>query len=99
MRATIIAAFTFKETHVHTVGILTGRKKTSFSHFCILVIHYSIRTKFDTELPASQESLHSNLKEIVPAISQIRTAKVSGFFLGGDYSTERNGTERNGMMD
>ena len=43
----------------HTVGILTGRKKTSFSHLYISVIPYSIRTKFATELPASQRSLHT----------------------------------------
>ena len=41
----------------HTVGILTGRKKTSFSHLCISVIPYPIGTKFATELPASQGSL------------------------------------------
>ena len=44
----------------HTVGILTGRKKTSFSHFCISVIPYPIGTKFATALPASQGSLHTN---------------------------------------
>ena len=43
----------------HTVSILTGRKKTSFSHLCISVISYPIGTKFATELPASQGSLHS----------------------------------------
>ena len=36
--------------------ILTGRKKTSFSHFCISVIHYPIGTTLATELPASQGS-------------------------------------------
>ena len=65
----------------HTLGILTGRKKTSFSHFCISVIPYPIGTKFATELPASQESLYlPNLKEIAPAISEIRAAKVLIFF-------------------
>ena len=43
----------------HTMGILTGRKKTSFSHFCISVIHYPIGIKFATELPASRGSLHT----------------------------------------
>ena len=43
----------------HTVGILTGRKKTSFSHLCISVIPYPIGTKFATVFPASQGSLHS----------------------------------------
>ena len=44
------------------MGILTGRKKTSFSHFCISVIPYLIETKFATELPASQGSLHTKLE-------------------------------------
>ena len=43
----------------HTVSILTGRTKTSFSHLCISVITYLIGTKFATQLPASQGSLHS----------------------------------------
>ena len=42
------------------VSILTGRTKTSFSHLCISVITYPIGTKFATQLPASQGSLHSN---------------------------------------
>ena len=42
----------------HTVSMFTGRKKTSFSHLCISVIPYPIGTKFATELPASQGSLH-----------------------------------------
>ena len=46
----------------HTVGILTGRKKTSFSHFCISVIPYPIGTKFSTELPSSQGSLHTKFE-------------------------------------
>ena len=46
----------------HTVGILTGRKKTSFSYFCILVIPYPIGTTFATELPASQGSLHTTFE-------------------------------------
>ena len=46
----------------HTVSILTGRKKTSFSHLCISVIPYPIGTKFATELPASQGCLHSKFE-------------------------------------
>ena len=46
----------------HTVGILTGRKKMSYSHFCISVIPYPIGTKFATELPASQGSLHTKFE-------------------------------------
>ena len=46
----------------HTVSILTGRTKTSFSHLCISVITYLIGTKFATRLPASQGSLHSKFE-------------------------------------
>ena len=46
----------------HTVSILTGRTKTSFSHLCISVIAYLIGTKFATQLPASQGSLHSKFE-------------------------------------
>ena len=46
----------------HTMGILTGRKKMSFSHLCILVIPYPIGTKFATELSASQGSLHTQFE-------------------------------------
>ena len=51
-----------KNPACHTVGILTGRKKTSFSHICISVIPYPIGTKFATDLPASQGSLHSKFE-------------------------------------
>ena len=44
------------------VSILTGRTKTSFSHLCISVITYLIGTKFATQLPASQGSLHSKFE-------------------------------------
>ena len=44
------------------MSILTGRKKTSFSHLCISVIPYPIGTKFATELPTSQGSLHSKFE-------------------------------------
>ena len=44
------------------VSILTGRTKTSFSHICISVITYLIGTKFATQLPASQGSLHSKFE-------------------------------------
>ena len=44
------------------VSILTGRTKTSFSRICISVITYLIGTKFATQLPASQGSLHSKFE-------------------------------------
>ena len=46
----------------HTVSILTGRTKMSFSHLCISVITYLIGTKFATQLPVSQGSLHSKFE-------------------------------------
>ena len=63
----------------HTVGILTGRKKTSFSHLCISVIPYPIGTKFATELPASQGSLHTKFEE--NHSSQFRDTSSETFFL------------------
>ena len=51
-----------KKSARHTVSILTGRTKTSFSHICISVITYLIGTKFATQLPASQGSLHSKFE-------------------------------------
>ena len=44
------------------MSILTGRTKTSFSHLCISVITYLIGTKFATQFPASQGSLHSKFE-------------------------------------
>ena len=42
-----------KKTARHNVGILTGRKKTSFLHLCISVIPYPIGIKYAAEFPAS----------------------------------------------
>ena len=47
----------------HTVSILTGRKKTQFSHLCSSVIPYPIGTKFAREVPASKGSLHTKFEE------------------------------------
>ena len=47
----------------HTVSILTGRKKTQFSHLCSSVIPYPIGTKFATKVPASYGSLHTKFEE------------------------------------
>ena len=45
------------------VSILTGRKKTQFSHLCSSVIPYLIGTKFATDMPASYGSLHTKFEE------------------------------------
>ena len=65
----------------HTVSILTGRKKTSFSHICISVIPHPIETKLLQSCPPARGVYIPNLKEITQAISEIRVAKVSFFFL------------------
>ena len=52
-----------KEPACHTVSILTGRKKTQFSHLCSSVIPYPIGTKFATDVPASYGSLHTKFEE------------------------------------
>ena len=47
----------------HTVSILTGRKKTQFSHLCSSVIPYPIGTTFATDVLASCGSLHTKFEE------------------------------------
>ena len=47
----------------HTVSILTGRKKTQFSHLCSSVIPYPIGTKFAGDMPPSSGSLHTKFEE------------------------------------
>ena len=42
-----------QEAGVPPVSILTGRKKTQFSHLCSSVIPYPIGTKLATDVPAS----------------------------------------------
>ena len=42
-----------QEAGVPPVSILTGRKKTRFSHLCSSVIPYPIGIKFATDVPAS----------------------------------------------
>ena len=52
-----------QEAGVPPVSILTGRKKTRFSHLCSSVIPYPIGTKFVREVPASKGSLHTKFEE------------------------------------
>ena len=52
-----------QEAGVPPVSILTGRKKTQFSHLCSSVIPYPIGTKFAREVPASKGSLHTKFEE------------------------------------
>ena len=62
------------------MSILTGRTKTSFSHLCISVITYLIEPNLLHSCPPAKGVYIPNLKEIAPAISEIRAAKVSFFF-------------------
>ena len=52
-----------QEAGVPSVSILTGRKKTQFSHLCSSVIPHPIGTKFAKEVPASKGSLHTKFEE------------------------------------
>ena len=52
-----------KKSARHTVSILTGRKKTQYSHLCSSVIPYPIGTKFAREVSASKGSLHTKVEE------------------------------------
>ena len=52
-----------QEAGVPPVSILTGRKKTQFSHLCSSVISYPIGTKFAREVSASKGSLHTKFEE------------------------------------
>ena len=52
-----------QEAGVPPVSILTGRKKTQFSHLCSFVIPYPIGTNFAREVPASKGSLHTKFEE------------------------------------
>ena len=65
----------------HTVSILTGRKKTSFSHLCISVSLIRLEPNLLQSCRPARGVYIPNLKEIAPAISEIRAAKVSIFFL------------------
>ena len=69
-----------QEAGAHTVGILTGKEKMSFSHFFISVIHYPIGTKFATELPASQGSLHTKFEGNRPSHFRDTSFQSFGFF-------------------
>ena len=69
----------------HTVSILTGRKKTQFSHLCSSVIPYPIGTKFATDVPASYGSLHTKFEENRSShfrdMSEHNFVLISSFFL------------------
>ena len=52
-----------QEAGMPPVSILTGRKKTPFSHLCSSVIPYPIGTKFARDVPASKGSLHTKYEE------------------------------------
>ena len=65
------------------VSIMTGRTKTSFSHLCISVITYPIGTKFATQLPASQGSIHSKFEG--NRSSHFRDTSCQSFFFSSSF--------------
>ena len=64
------------------MGILTGRKKMSFSHFCISVIPYPIGTKCATELPNCQGSVHTTFEGNRSSHFQDTSCQSFNFFHG-----------------
>ena len=74
------------------MSILTGRKKTQFSHLCSSVIPYSIGTKFATEVPASYGSLQTKFEEI--RSSHFRDTSEQNFVLISSYSSSSTSSFR-----
>ena len=77
----------------HTVSILTGRKKTQFSHLCSSVIPYPIGTKFTTGVPASYGRRHTNFEENRSShfrdTSEQTFVLISSFFSSTSFRTLR----------
>ena len=77
----------------HTVSILTGRKKTQFSHLCSSVIPYPIGTKFATDVLASYGSLHTKFEETRSShfrdTSEQHFVLISSFFSSTSFRTLR----------
>ena len=76
----------------HTVSILTGRKKTQFSHLCSSVIPYPIGTKFATDVPASYGSLHTRFEE--NRSSHFRDTSEQNFILISLFSSSTSSSFR-----
>ena len=89
-----------QEAGVPPVSILTGRRKTQFSHLCSSVIPYPIGTKCAREVPASKGSLHTKFEE--NRSSHFRDTSEQNFVLISSFFSvtiiPRNGTERNGIF-
>ena len=66
------------------MSILTGRKKTQFTHLCSSAIPNPIGTKFATDVPASYGSLHTKFEENrfshFPDTSEHNFVLISSFF-------------------
>ena len=82
-----------QEAGVPPVSILTGRKKTQFSHLCSSVISYPIGTKFAREVPASKGSLHTKFEENRSShfrdTSEQNFVLISSFFSSSSFRTLR----------
>ena len=71
-----------QEAGAHTMGILTRRKKTSFSHFVSWCSLIRLEPNLLQSCLPARGVYIPNFKELAPAISKIRAAKASIFFLG-----------------
>ena len=82
-----------QEAGVPPVSILTGRKKTQFSHLCSSVIPYPIGTKFAREMLASKGSLHTKYEENRSShfrdTSEQNFVLISSFFFSSSTSSFR----------
>ena len=82
-----------QEAGVPPVSILTGRKKTQFSHLCSSVIPYPIGTKFAREVPACKGSLHTKFEENHSShfrdTSEQNFVLISSFFSSSSFRTFR----------
>ena len=77
----------------HREYIITGRKKTQFSHLCSSVIPYLIGTKFATDVPASYGSLHTKFEDNRSShfrdTSEHNFVLISSFFFSSSFRTLR----------
>ena len=82
-----------QEAGVPPVSILTGRKKTQFSHLCSSVIPYPIGTKFARKVPTSKGSLHTKFEENRSShfrdTSEQNFVFISSFFSSTSFRTLR----------
>ena len=74
----------------HREYIITGRKKTQFSHLCSSVIPYPIGTTFATDVSASYGSLHTKFEE--NRYSHFRDTSEQNFVLISSFFSSSSST-------